>query len=48
MQNSGFGHTLVWRDNLDERCATIRMRIVSRSGRMIVAARQERKGFILL
>ena len=37
----------VWRDNLDERCATIRMRIVSRGGRMIAAARQEGKPFNL-
>ena len=37
----------VWRDNLDERRATIRMRIVSRSVRMIVAARHERKPFNL-
>ena len=37
----------VWRDNLDERRATIRMRIVSRSGMMIVAARHERKSFHL-
>jgi retron-type reverse transcriptase len=35
----------LWRDNLDERRATIRMRIVSRSGAMIVAARHERKPF---
>ena len=37
----------LWRDNLDERRATIRMRIVSRSGTMIVAARHERKPFNL-
>ena len=37
----------LWRDDLDERRATIRMRIVSRSVRMIVAARHERKPFNL-
>jgi hypothetical protein len=41
------GKADVWRDNLDERRATIRMRIVSRSGTMIVAARHERKSFNL-
>ena len=37
----------LWRDKLDERRATIRMRIVSRSGMIIVAARHERKSFHL-
>jgi hypothetical protein len=42
------GFLRLWRDNLDERRATIRMRIVSRSVMMIVAARQERKAFNLV
>ena len=34
----------VWRDNLDEISATIRMRPVSRGGEMIDAARHSHKG----
>ena len=37
----------LWRDNLDETRATIWMRHDSRDARMIVAARQERKSFML-
>jgi hypothetical protein len=37
----------MWRDNLDETRATIWMRHDSRDARMIVAARQERKSFML-